>query len=55
MDVEIYVLVDTSTALTKVDIFQSETDAVSEKNKRENPDKVEVFKKKITVSTQKYL
>ena len=49
MDVEIYVLVDTSTALTKVDVFLSEPDAVSEKNKRENPDKIEIFKKKITV------
>ncbi|MCG5061176.1 MAG: hypothetical protein KA714_25215 [Limnoraphis sp. WC205] len=49
MDVEIYVLVDTSTALTKVDVFLSETDAVLEKNKRENPTKIELFKKIIKV------
>ncbi|WP_413161908.1 hypothetical protein ACL6C3_24355 [Capilliphycus salinus ALCB114379] len=47
MDVEIYVLVDTSTALTKVDVFLSEPDAILEKNKRENPTKVEIFKKTI--------
>ncbi|MEB3277735.1 MAG: hypothetical protein VKK42_02285 [Lyngbya sp.] len=49
MDVEIYVLVDTSTALTKVDVFLSEPDAILEKNKRENPNKVEIFKKTINV------
>ncbi|MEL7037008.1 MAG: hypothetical protein AAFO04_15495 [Cyanobacteria bacterium J06592_8] len=49
MDLEIYVLVDTSTALMKVDVFLWEPDAISEKNKREDPSKVNVFKKKITV------
>ncbi len=52
MDVEIYILVDTSTALTKVDIFLSEIDAITEKNKRDNPTQIEVFKKLIKVPVQ---
>ena len=49
MNLEIYILVDTSTALTKVDVFRSEVEAILEKNKRENPLKVEIFKKVISV------
>lgn len=51
MQVEIYVLVDHSNPSTRVDLFLSEPDAILEKNRREDPSKVEIFKKNIDIPT----
>ncbi|MEB3882411.1 hypothetical protein [Lyngbya sp. CCY1209] len=51
MQVEIYILVDHSKPSTRVDVFGSEPDAILAKNRRDEPSKVEIFKKKIDIPT----
>ncbi|MGL5081306.1 MAG: hypothetical protein ACRC8A_07440 [Microcoleaceae cyanobacterium] len=49
MEVDLYILVDSSAILTKVEVFLIQTEAIAEKNRRPSPSKVEIFKRKIVV------
>lgn len=51
MQVEIYILIDSSKSSTRVDVFLSEPDAILAKNRRDDPSKVEILKKTIDIPT----
>ncbi|MGF1494119.1 MAG: hypothetical protein ACFBSC_17035 [Microcoleaceae cyanobacterium] len=51
MEIDLFILVDQSTELTKVDVFLKQTEALAEKNRRPSPEKIEIFKKRISISS----